>query len=73
MTEYVKIYEDDNFFLRDDVASGIILEDGENRYSLFYKPYYHRVIVYCGTEEYALTALKSDYDILLEEAINFSK
>ena len=61
----LKIYEDENFFIRDDNASGIILDDEKQRYSLFYKHDYRRIVVFLGTEESAIKELKNDYDELL--------
>lgn len=57
----LKIYEDEHFFIRDDNASGIILDDGKQRYSLFYKHDYRRVVVFLGDEESAIKQLKDEY------------
>lgn len=65
----LKIYEDEHFFIRDDNASGIILDDEKQRYSLFYKHEgyqdYRRVTVFLGNEESAIKQLKDDYVELL--------
>lgn len=61
----LKIYEDEHFFIRDDNASGIILDDEKQRYSLFYKHDYRRVVVFMGNEESAIKQLKDDYVELL--------
>lgn len=67
----VYIFEDDIFQLRDDIASDVVVEEGVPRYSLFYKPNYHRVIVFQGDSEFALKRLKENYDEYKAEAEAF--
>jgi len=66
----IKIFEDDLFFIRDDVESGIEIEEGdkiERRYSVFSKVPYRRLIVYCGTKEWAIQQFWLNYEKFLEE------
>ena len=66
----IKIFENDLFFVRDDVESGIEIEDNgiiERRYSVFSKVPYRRLMVYCGPKEWAIEQFWLNYDKLLEE------
>lgn len=65
----VKLYEDDVLFLRDDVASGIIIDD-DRRYSVFCKNPYHRLKVYNGPELWALEEFHKEYQQLKTEALD---
>lgn len=67
----VFIYEDDIFQLRDDLASDVVVEEGVSRYSLFFKPEYHRVVVFRGSAEEALRQLKENYDEYRKEGEQF--
>lgn len=65
-----RIFDNDLFFIRDDVESGIeIEEDGkvERRYSVFSKIPYRRLAVYCGHKEWAIEQFWLNYENLLEE------
>lgn len=62
----VKIFENDLFFIRDDVKCGIVIDD-DSRYSVFSKVPYRRLVVYNGTEEWAIQQFWLNYDKLLEE------
>ncbi len=70
MHDTVKIYEDEKFYVRDDIASGITIDECR-RYSVFSKEPYHRLIVYNvgadGTAEQALQLFKNDQEVLLLE------
>lgn len=70
---FVYVYEDDLFKLRDDLASDVVVEEGVQRYSLFYKPDYHRVVVFRSQLETALADLASNYDKFRQEAEEFSR
>lgn len=61
-----KIFEDDLFFIRDDVKCGIVI-DGDSRYSVFSKSPYRRLIVYNGTEEWAIQQFWFNYDKFVKE------
>jgi len=65
---FVKLFEDEFLFLRDDVESGIIIDE-ERRYSVFCKKPYQRLKVYCGSQEWALETFHKEYPALLAEAL----
>lgn len=62
-----RIFDNDLFFIRDDVESGVEVGDGERRYSVFSKIPYRRLVVYCGTKEWAIEQFWLNYENLLEE------
>lgn len=62
-----RIFDNDLFFIRDDVESGVEAGDGERRYSVFSKIPYRRLVVYCGTKEWAIEQFWLNYENLLEE------
>lgn len=62
-----RIFDNDLFFIRDDVESGVEVEDGERRYSVFSKIPYRRLVVYRGTKEWAIEQFWLNYENLLEE------
>lgn len=68
MSDIVKVYEDDTFFIRDDVATGIVIDECR-RFSVFCKKPYRRVIVYNvgvdGTEDEAIQLFLQDQEVLL--------
>lgn len=73
---FVKLFEDEFLFLRDDVESGIISDEGriwiyhrQRRYSVFCKKPYQRLKVYCGSQEWALETFHKEYPTLLAEAL----
>ncbi len=68
----IKIYEDENFYIRDDLANGIIIEEGITRYSVFYKKDHHRVVVLRYEAEKALNHFKANYNQYLQEAIEYN-
>jgi hypothetical protein len=57
----VIICENEHFFLRDDYASGIII-DNDRRYSVFCKNPYRRMIVYNSSESYAKSQFLENYN-----------
>ncbi len=63
----VKIFEDDLFFVRDDVQSGVDLGDGCTRYSVFSKVPYRRLKVYNGPKEWAIEQFWLEYDLFVLE------
>lgn len=65
----VKVFENDLFFIRDDVESGIEIEENvvERRYSVFSKVPYRRLKVYCGSEEWAIQQFWLNYDKFVKE------
>lgn len=70
----VKIFENDLFFIRDDIESGIdvgiVLDDNFRRYSVFSKVPYRRLIVYNGSKEWAVEQFWLNYDKFVEEIEN---
>ena len=66
----IKIFDDDLFFIRDDVESGIEIEEGgkvERRYSVFSKVPYRRLKVYCGPKEWAIEQFWLNYNKFIDE------
>lgn len=63
----IKIFEDDLFFVRDDVQSGVDLGDGCTRYSVFCKEPYRRLKVYNGPKEWAMEQFKLEYHAFILE------
>lgn len=66
----LKIFEDDLFFLRDDVESGIDLGDGLKRYSVFSKVPYRRLKVYAGPKEWAIEQFWLEYEDFIKDLEN---
>lgn len=72
--DFELLYNNEHLFLRDDVASGIVIDedwmshfDGKDRFSVFSKHPYVRLRVYCMSKEQALIQFKKDYLDLLKE------
>ena len=59
-----KIFDDDLFFIRDDVESGVAIEP---QYSVFSKVPYRRLIVYRSTKEWAIEQFWLNYDKFVDE------
>lgn len=68
----IKIFDDDLFFIRDDVQSGIDLDDGLMRYSVFSKVPYRRLKVYAGSKEWAIQQFWLEYEDFIKELENES-
>lgn len=63
----IKILDNDLFFIRDDVQSGINLGDGLMRYSVFSKVPYRRLKVYAGPKEWAIQQFWLEYEDFIKE------
>jgi hypothetical protein len=66
------LYTDEYLFLRDDIASGIVI-DGKAQFSVISKKPYCRLKVYCMSKEQALIEFKKDYLDFLQEIISLQR
>jgi hypothetical protein len=66
------LYTDEYLFLRDDIASGIVI-DGKAQFSVISKKPYCRLAVYCMSKERALIKFKKNYLDFLEEIISLQR
>jgi hypothetical protein len=66
------LYNDEYLWLRDDVASGIVIDE-RARFSVISKKPYCRLAVYCMSKEQVLIEFNKNYLDFLEEIISLQR